>query len=144
MEDMAALIQYLRQKDELREQEAEQRRLENERRRAEEAEARRQEFAAFMAAFTTRPSPSPSPNGTQQLTQSNKPVYKPPSPLQADASFQQFRDWRRRWQDYSVMTDLPTIPLAKQHIQLRTCLGPEILHILQYRLQLPQDDSSTC
>lgn len=47
MEDMAALIQYLQQKDELREQEAEQRRLENERRRAEEAEARRQEFAAF-------------------------------------------------------------------------------------------------
>lgn len=146
MEEIASLIKYLQQRDELRAQEAEQCRLKDERRRAQKAETRRQEFAAFMAALTTRPLSPPLLPGTQQPpqppTQNNKPVIKPPSPLQADASFQQFRDWRRRWQDYSVVTDLSTIPLAKQHIQLRTCLGPEILHILQYRLQLPQDDST--
>ncbi|KAK3886627.1 hypothetical protein Pcinc_009274 [Petrolisthes cinctipes] len=123
-----------------RAEEAEQRR-DDDRRRAEKAEIRRQEFATFMATLTTRP-PSSPPNGTQQPTQHNKRVIKPPTPLQADATFQQFRDCRRRWQDYSVMTDLSTISLTKQYIQLRTCLGQEILHILQYRLQLPQDDST--
>ncbi|KAK4328367.1 hypothetical protein Pmani_001223 [Petrolisthes manimaculis] len=134
MEDMAVLLQYLQK-------EAEQRRRDDDRRRAEEAEIRMQEFATFMATLTTQPPLSP-PNGTQQPTKNNKPVIKPPPPLQPDATFQQFRDCRRRWQDYSVMTDLSTISLTKQHIQLRTCLGPEILHILLYHLQLPQDDST--
>ncbi|KAK3890242.1 hypothetical protein Pcinc_005776 [Petrolisthes cinctipes] len=115
MEDMTVLLQYLqkeaeqrrRDDDRRRAEEAEQRR-DDDRRRAEEAEIRRQEFATFMATLTPLP-PSSPPNGTQQPTQHNKPVIKPPHPLQADATFQQFRDWRRHWQDYSVMTDLSTI-----------------------------------
>ncbi|KAK3854711.1 hypothetical protein Pcinc_038828 [Petrolisthes cinctipes] len=113
MEGMTSLIQYLQERDE-------QRRIEDERRRAEEVETKKQEMAAFMVALTNQSPLSSSPDSKlqqHQPTQHKKPVIKTPSPLQADASFQQFRDWKRRWQDYSVMTDLSTIPLAQQHIQ---------------------------
>lgn len=40
------------------------------------------------------------------------------------------------------MTDLEGMDLKKQYLQLRLSLSTEVLHTLQYRLQLPQDDSS--
>ena len=44
---------------------------------------------------------------------SSKPaVLSPPTP-QADASFQVFRQWRRRWQDYTTMIDLANMTHAK-------------------------------
>ena len=41
-----------------------------------------------------------------------------------------------------MMPDLATLPLSKVHIQLRACLSHEVLHILHYRLQIPDDDST--
>ncbi|KAK3890324.1 hypothetical protein Pcinc_005706 [Petrolisthes cinctipes] len=78
----------------------------------------------------------PTPNAKM------RPTMTPPQPLLSDVSYQRFRDWRRRFDDYAVMTDLSTLPLGKQHIQLRTCLTPEMLHTLHYHLQVPKDDST--
>jgi len=39
------------------------------------------------------------------------------------------------------MIDLSTLSLEKQHIQLRMCLSPEVLHTLQYCLQLHDDNT---
>ena len=41
-----------------------------------------------------------------------------------------------------MMTDLATLPLSKVHIQVRTCLSPEVLHTIHYRVQIPDDDST--
>ena len=41
-----------------------------------------------------------------------------------------------------MMADLATLPLSKVHIQFRACLSPEVQHILYYRLQIQDDDST--
>lgn len=71
---------------------------------------------------STHTVPPPSPNTK------TRPTITPPQTLHSDVSYQKFRNWRRRFEDYAVMTDLSTLPLSKQHIQLRTCLTPEMLH----------------
>ena len=62
--------------------------------------------------------------------------------MQPDATYQAFTDWRQRWDDYAAMTDLANLPLSTRHIQLRSCLAPDVLHTLRYRLQVSQDDTT--
>ncbi|KAK3895888.1 hypothetical protein Pcinc_000496 [Petrolisthes cinctipes] len=164
--DIASLLQLILNRDERRQQEESQaRREEGDRRqeelqaRREEADRRQQEMAALIAAVSqpavnqtpqnvvtsqTNALPSSQTNVVPPPTPNAKlrPTITPPQPLQSDVSYQRFRDWRRRFDDYAVMTDLSTLPLGKQHIQLRTCLTPEMLHTLHYRLQVPKDDST--
>ncbi|KAK3893853.1 hypothetical protein Pcinc_002345 [Petrolisthes cinctipes] len=47
-----------------------------------------------------------------------RPIINSPQRLQPDVPFQRYRDWRRRFVDYAMMTNLSTLPLGKQHIQL--------------------------
>ncbi|KAK3890319.1 hypothetical protein Pcinc_005701 [Petrolisthes cinctipes] len=127
---------------------------EEEQRRQQEAATRQQEFATLIAALQPLNIPatpaasvqnsSSRTTGTASLQTPNsyiKAVTSPPPLLQPDTSYQAFREWRRRWQDYAVMTNLTTLPLSKMHIQLRTRLSPEVMHTLHYRIQIPQDDT---
>ncbi|KAK3876080.1 hypothetical protein Pcinc_019092 [Petrolisthes cinctipes] len=159
MADIASLIQLILNRDERRQQDELQACREEADRRQEEADRRQHEMAALIAAVSqpvvnqtpqnvvtsqtnvlpssqTNVVPPPTPNAKM------RPTITPPQPLQPDVSYKRFRDWRRRFHDYAVMTDLSTLPLGKQHIQLRTCLTPEMLHTLHYRLQVPKDDST--
>lgn len=144
--DLATLLQYMEDRDEKRHQE-------DQRLRKEEAATRQQEFTQLIAALSQHGGVTPDPDddadsSTQQRLPPRPPrtqvkaVISPPPPLQPDATYQTFREWRRRWQDYAVMTDLPTLSLSKRHIQLRTCLTPAVLHTLHYRLQVSQDDTT--
>lgn len=143
--DLMALLQHMETRDE-------QRRQEEQRQRAEEAAVRQQEFAALIAALIQRTSGQASPDSSHNVSEGTprqpplpprpphnqiKATISPPPPLQPDATYQAFREWRRRWQDYAIMTDLATLSLSKRHIQLRICLSPEVLHTLHYRLQVP-------
>lgn len=148
--DLMALLQHMETRDQ-------QRRQEEQLQRKEEAAARQQELTAIIAALTQRSGGQASPDSTRSTSEGApqqpslpprpahtqiKATISPPPPLQPDATYQAFREWRRRWQDYAVMTDLATLSLGKRHIQLRTCLSPEVLHTLHYRLQVPQDDTA--
>jgi len=64
-----------------------------------------------------------------------------PPPLAPDVTFQAFREWRRRWEDYAIMVDLASLPQPKQHIQLRMCLSQETQRILEHALQVPPDST---
>ncbi|MPC81971.1 hypothetical protein E2C01_076613 [Portunus trituberculatus] len=67
-------------------------------------------------------------------------IIHPPPSLQSDVTFPGYKAWRRQWKDYATFTDLANLDLPKQHIQLRMCLTPEMLYILQYRLHVTPDD----
>lgn len=142
-----------------RREEAEARRLQEAETRRQEAEIRKQEFQALIQALTlsTGTPVTPAPNAHSDLDPSSlhsstqparppaaqiKAVIQPPAPLQRDTTYQAFREWRRRFQDYSTMTDLEGMDLKKQYVQLRLSLSNEVVHILRYRLRLPQDDST--
>ncbi|XP_066953187.1 uncharacterized protein [Macrobrachium rosenbergii] len=58
------------------------------------------------------------------------------APLKADATFQMFREWRCRWDDYAIMVDLFKLPREKQMIQLRMCLALETQRVLEHTLQI--------
>ncbi|MPC42878.1 hypothetical protein E2C01_036509 [Portunus trituberculatus] len=144
-----------------RRQEEEQRRREKEERRRQEDERResqrREEFkqlletVAQQSRFTpqlaatspTSPSPtlSPQPLPAGMLHPTNtKAVIHPSPPLQSDVTFPDYKAWKRQKNDYATFTDLAKLDLPKQHIQLRMCMTPEVLHILQYRLRVTPDD----
>ena len=158
--DLLQLLKFMeenrRQEAAERRQEEAARRQEEEKRRREEDEQRRQEFQQLLMTVaaqqsrdaTSQPqsptSTSPGSNSQSPSLRAQNPtkaVIHPPAPLQSDATFPGFKAWRRQWKDYATFTDLATLDLPKQHIQLRMCLTPEVLHILQYRLQVPSDDT---
>ena len=88
----------------------EQRRQDEQRMRQEEAARRQQEFTALIAALSQQPGATPASDtntdpGTVTSSQQQtlpprsahtqvKAVISPPPPLQSDASYQMFRDWR--------------------------------------------------
>ncbi|XP_050705846.1 uncharacterized protein LOC126991139 [Eriocheir sinensis] len=140
-----------RQDEDRRRQDEDRRRQDEDRRRAEEAERRRvedaqrrEEFRELLTALTgqqlssTQPSERDTPPRPAQPT---KAVIHPPPPLLSDVNFQAFREWRRKWTDYATMIDLSTLSPPKQHIQLRMCLSSDVLHTLEYRLQVPCDNT---
>lgn len=158
--DFTSLLKYFDDREQSRrEEEAEARRLQEAETRRQEAEIRKQEFQALIQALTLRTGApiTPAPNAHSDLdpssphfsTQPSRPpaaqikaVIQPPPPLQRDTTYQAFREWRRRFQDDSTMTDLEGTDLKKQYVQLRRSLSNEVVHILRYRLRLPQDDST--
>ena len=164
--DILQLVKFLQEseqrklhQDELRRRQDEKRRREDEERRRKEEDQRRQDdqerFAALLhtvalMAHPTAVSPSPiipatsqEPNTTPTVvtTPSSKPVSQCPPALQADATFQVFRQWRRRWHDFAVMIDLPNMSQDKQLIQLRTCISLEVQKVLEHTLGIPPDTS---
>ena len=167
--DLCALIQWMKERDDAarveREEEAERRRVQEEAARAEREEQRREDAARFEALLSrliipgtlTTPSTSGSATGTQQgsgtpvagsssnstTPMTPKATVQPPPPLASDVTFQNFREWRRRWKDYATMIDLASMPLPKQHIQLRMCLSLETQRVLEHTLQVPPDSTSS-
>ena len=150
--DFLHLIQYLEQ---VRIHEDARRRQEDKLRRQEDDRRRQEENARFSALLqrlmpatssVTTSSTSSSPNmssTSSSVPLPQKAITQNPPPLQADASFQVFREWRRRWDDYSVMVDLSKLPREKQLIQLRMCLTLETQRILEHTLNIPPDTDKT-
>ncbi|XP_068238582.1 uncharacterized protein [Palaemon carinicauda] len=143
----AELATRRREEDQRRHQE-ELRRQEDNLRREEEA----QRFTALLQLLMVNPGhQQATPPDSQQLpTQSSVPsssqhplpqkaIAQTPPPLHPDATYQVFREWRRRWDDYSVMVDLGTLSTRKQLIQLRMCLSLETQRILEHTLNVPPD-----
>ncbi|XP_045127763.1 uncharacterized protein LOC123514179 [Portunus trituberculatus] len=110
----------------------------------------RAEFRALLTSLTssqgapgaapTNPQTLGSPGGAQSGSGTHPPVQKaavtPPPPLSHDVTYQVFREWRRRWEDYATMIDLPSLTLPKQRIQLRMCLTLETQRVLEHTLQV--------
>ncbi|XP_066940974.1 uncharacterized protein [Macrobrachium rosenbergii] len=146
------------------EERREQRRREEEDRRAQEELHRREEnmrrdeenarFTALIQALSSvqpfhAENPIPGTEmGASSSSQSSLPppqkaTTQTPPPLKADATFQMFREWRRKWDDYAIMVDLFKLPREKQMIQLRMCLALETQRVLEHTLQIsPSTDKS--
>ena len=149
--DLSAVLQYLLQQDQARKKEEDERRKEEAERRKEEAERRKEEgerFEQLLRQLAPRSSGDASgmPSGTQdggggtpRSPSSPNASIQPPKPLPSDATLQQFRAWRFKWADYADMVDLPSMPLYKQHIQLRAALSAEMLLVLEHTLEVPHD-----
>ena len=154
--DILTLVKFL--------QESEQRKIHQENLRRQQEEQRRREdqerFTALLQTMTlmahpSYASPSPAvpaasqePNSTDTTppvvsTPSSKPVSQCPPTLQTDATFQVFRQWRRRWHDFAVMIDLSNMSKDKQLIQLRTCISLEVQKVLEHTLGIPPDTPLT-
>ncbi|ROT69962.1 hypothetical protein C7M84_011804, partial [Penaeus vannamei] len=130
-------------------QEEARRRREEEIRRQED-DLRRQEEAARFTTLIQLLSPvnlqptlagsspplAPGPHPTTHHPPPQKAIAQNPPPLKSDASFQVFREWRRRWDDYAVMVDLASLPREKQLIQMWMCLSLETQRILEHTLQI--------
>ncbi|ROT75496.1 hypothetical protein C7M84_005966 [Penaeus vannamei] len=58
-----------------------------------------------------------------------------------DVTYQMFHQWRRKFEDYSVLMGLHSLPPATQHIYLRTCVLLEVQRLLHYTLAIPPDSS---
>ena len=87
------------------------------------------------------------PTGAASTSTSVPPPQKAkaqnPPPLRQDATFQIFHEWRRCWDDYSVMVDLAMIPRQKPLIQLRMCLTLETQRVLEHTLNIPPNTDKT-
>lgn len=142
-----------RRQEEERRRLEDERRLEREQRRAEEEAAR---FRDLITQLCTQRAPAPTPPSqttgpdsphTAILTSPTQPpppkaVVNPPPTLHPDVTFQAFKEWRRKWVDYSTMVDLPSLPVNKQLIQLRMCLSSDIQQTLQHKLHISPDDAT--
>lgn len=139
------------QEEEIRRQAEEQRRKEDECRRQEENNrflSLIQLLAPTLPVTSVNQSPlNPSaPSFTPPVTTTptvtsptTKPVAPSPPTLQADASYQVFRQWRRRWNDFSTMVDLQKLPREKQLIQLRMSISLDVQKTLEHTLGIPPD-----
>ncbi|XP_068246810.1 uncharacterized protein [Palaemon carinicauda] len=87
--------------------------------------------------------PTVSSSSLSVIPVPQKAITQNPPPLQADASFQVFREWRHRWEDYSIMMDLSKLPREKQLIQLRMCLTLETQMILEHTLDISPNTDKT-
>ena len=169
--DLLQILEYFdlrrREDDYRRREEEEARRCEENRRRKEEEDARKQEedarkqaedarMAAFIQALANLSAPpgsltqDPSSTGTglqhtptpgPAAPKAQKAITQLPPPLAADATFQTFREWRRRWTDYARMVDLATLPREKQLIQMRMCLTLDMQGTLERTIGIPPDTS---
>ena len=162
--DILYLLKYFeesRRYDETRRQHEEQERRQQEQDRRNQEELRRQEDQArFTALIQTliqqqssagAPSPTDATGSQSTAASSDQPSPPPPQkataqtppPLKADATFQIFREWRRRWDDYAVMVDLSKLPRQKQMIQMRMCLTLETQRVLEHTLQISPSTDMT-
>ncbi|KAK8372371.1 hypothetical protein O3P69_020950 [Scylla paramamosain] len=140
----------------------EETRLRDEERRREAEESRRQEdnarfeaLISMLAAQRQTPQVLPEDDGedpenpTRRQPQqprtpsTQKPAAQIPPPLKPDATYQLFREWKRRWQDYATMVDMSSLTQEKQLIQLRMCLTLETQRVLEHTLQIPPTTDKT-
>ena len=149
--DLLHIIQYLeqmRQQDETKRHQTDELRRQQENSRftaliqllvsaSPQAISSQADATGSGAPATTSPVPAASPSTSSSVPPPQKAVAQNPSPLQADATFQVFREWRRPWDDYSVMVDLFKLPRQKQLIQLRMCLTLETQRVLEHTLDIP-------
>lgn len=148
--DVYALLQWMTDREESARAERE------EQRRADAArlEEQRREDSARFEALLTRLAPltsqSPSTAGSTTAAPQHpaapptpKAAAQPPPPLSSDVTYQQFRDWRRKWEDYSTMVDITCLPHPKQLIQLRMCLSLEAQRVLEHTLQVTPSSTSS-
>ncbi|XP_069978514.1 uncharacterized protein [Penaeus vannamei] len=84
---------------------------------------------------------SGSPHAPITAPVMGKPMIPSPPQLQSDVTYQLFRQWRRKFEDYSVLMGLHSLPPATQHIYLRTCVSLEVQRLLHYTLAIPPDSS---
>ena len=70
-------------------------------------------------------------------------AQSPPPPRQADATYEVFRQWRRRWHDFSVMIDLQRLHRQKQLIQLRILVALDVQLTLEHTLGIAPDTQLT-
>nr|XP_027211978.1 uncharacterized protein LOC113805212 [Penaeus vannamei] len=84
---------------------------------------------------------SGSPHAPITALVMGKPMIPSPPQLQSDVTYQLFRQWRRKFEDYSVLMGLHSLPPATQHIYLRTCVSLEVQRLLHYTLAIPPDSS---
>lgn len=119
--------------------------------RREEREERREEMAALLARLTPVP---PTPPAPQPPTDPDPPPpeirpkpdskFLQPPTLQPDATLKSFQEWRAQWDDFVAFYDVGrTFPHAKQLIQLRACLGPQINQLLVHSLRIPPTTTMT-
>ncbi|XP_063860706.1 uncharacterized protein LOC135101063 [Scylla paramamosain] len=140
----------------------EETRLRDEERRREAEESRRQEdnarfeaLISMLAAQRQTPQVPPEDDGEDpenptrrqpqqpRIPSTQKPAAQIPPPLKPDATYQLFREWKRRWQDYATMVDLSSLTQEKQLIQLRMCLTLETQRVLEHTLQIPPTTDKT-
>ena len=105
--------------------------------RAQRDEERREEAARFEALLTRLLPQTPAAPPTP------KAAIQPPPHLSSDVTYQYFREWRKKWDDYATMVDIASLPRPKQLIHLRMCLSPETQRILEHTLQVPPDSTSS-
>ena len=74
---------------------------------------------------------STPPPATQYL-----PHLKPPDPLRGEATSVEFNCWHQAWTDYSNLIKLKTYDHQAQLGLLRSCLSADMLHTLQYTLDV--------
>lgn len=84
----------------------------------------------------------PSPLSTPAAPFTSKPTIASPPQLQADVTYQLFRQWRRMFEDYAALMGLYSLPPATQHIYLRTCISLEVQRLLHHTLAIPPDSST--
>ncbi|XP_069994141.1 uncharacterized protein [Penaeus vannamei] len=84
---------------------------------------------------------SGSPHAPITAPVMGKPMIPSPPQLQSDVTYQLFRQWRRKFEDYSVLMGLHSLPPATQHIYFRTCVSLEVQRLLHYTLAIPPDSS---
>ena len=73
----------------------------------------------------------PTPPPAQYL-----PHLKPPDPLRGEATSVEFNCWHQAWTDYSNLIKLKTYDHQAQLGLLRSCLSADMLHTLQYTLDV--------
>lgn len=128
--DISQLLQLLV----LERQQAEEQRREDNQRRREDNQRLCDILQALVTAHArseppahSTSTPASSTTTPSSSTTQHKPHIQAPTPpsLKSDASFQMFREWRRKFDDYCVMVDFNNLPHDKQLIQLRMCLALE-------------------
>ena len=166
---LAMEAQHRREEAERRQEEARREEIRREEearreaiRRQEDAQRREEEnqrfqlfFQQFLQLFApvTQGSTGQVHQRSDTETSSHPPTHvsatpqkastQAPQPLKSDVTFQNFRAWRRCWDDYAVMVDLSALSLPKQLIQLRMCLSLETQRLLEHTLGVPPSTTRT-
>ncbi|XP_064116655.1 uncharacterized protein K02A2.6-like [Macrobrachium nipponense] len=143
-------------------QEQDRRRQEEQNFRLQMEQSRQEDNQRFMSLFSllsgqiaasqpqqTNPmiappvTPVPPPPGFSENTPSvsSKPTVHPPPLLQQDATYQAFRQWRLRFEDYAALVGLDRLHQTSQLIHLRTCISLDVQRLLTHTLGIPPNTS---
>ena len=120
--------------------------LQEERRREEDIRRQQEETRRIEMLMTRLASPSQASHMPPSYNPpTNPPAARPrtqislPDKLPVDANVAVFKAWKRKWDDYVVLTDLNTHPQGKQMAQLRQALSDGIQNVIRHNLLIPDD-----